>query len=103
MTKKTRNQKERSETGDVLRVINYIFILIASIYMFIFRKDAFAFMFIIIWLINALFVSLYTKEVKLRRNNTITLKKNKKLFITYQIIMVIGIFILIIFELKLMI
>ena len=54
-------------------------------------------------MVNNFFIYfLYTKEVKLRRNNKITLKKDKKLFITYQIILVIGIIILIILKLKLL-
>lgn len=102
MTKKRLNkQKEVSETGEILRVINYLFMIIAAIFMFVLKIDIVAFLFIIIWLTNMFFINLYTKEIKLKRNNKITLKQNKHWFIIYQISLLIGITILILFELKL--
>lgn len=103
MTKKRLNkQKEVSETGEILRVINYLFMIIAAIFMFVLKIDIVAFLFIIIWLTNMFFINLYTKEIKLKRNNKITLKQNKHWFIIYQMSLLIGITILILFELKLL-
>lgn len=103
MTKKRLNkQKEVSETGEILRVINYLFMIIAAIFMFVLNIDIVAFLFIIIWLTNMFFINLYTKEIKLKRNNKITLKQNKHWFIIYQMSLLIGITILILFELKLL-
>ena len=102
MKKRLNKQKEVSEIGEILRFINYIFIIIAAIFMFLLKIDTIAFLFIIICLINLFFINLYTKEIKLKRNNKITLKQNKHWFIVYQIGLVIGIIILILFELKLL-
>ena len=101
--KQLKNKNEISETGDILRLINYVFILSASIFLFLIKKESIAFAFLIIWLINSLLISLYTKEIKLKRGNKITLKKDKKLFIAYQISFIIGIIVLILLELKLII
>jgi len=102
MTKKQLRSK-KSKVGDILRLINYIFIISASILLFLIKKESIAFAFLIIWLINSLLISSYTKEIKLKRGNKITLKKDKKLFIAYQISFIIGIIVLILLELKLII
>ena len=101
--KQLKNKKEISETGDILRLINYIVIILISIFLFLIKRKAIAVAFLIIWLINSLLISLYTKEIKLKRGNKITLKKDKRLFIAYQISLIIGIIILILLELKLII
>lgn len=102
MTKKQLRSK-KSKVGDILRLINYIFIISASILLFLIKKESIAFAFLIIWLINSLLISSYTKEIKLKRGNKITLKKDKKLFIAYQISLMIGIIVLILLELKLIV
>ena len=102
MTKKQLRNK-KSKIGDMLRLINYIFIIVASIFLFLIKKESIAFAFLIIWLINSLLISSYTKEIKLKRGNKITLKKDKKLFIAYQISLMIGIIVLILLELKLIV
>lgn len=102
MTKKQLRNK-KSKVRDVLRLINYIFIISASILLFLIKKESIAFAFLIIWLINSLLISSYTKEIKLKRGNKITLKKDKKLFIAYQISLMIGIIVLILLELKLIV
>ena len=99
MTKKQLRNK-KSKVRDILRLINYIFIISASILLFLIKKESIAFAFLIIWLINSLLISSYTKEIKLKRGNKITLKKDKKLFIAYQISLMIGIIVLILLELK---
>lgn len=101
--KQLKNKNEISETRDILRLINYIVIILVSIFLFLIKRKAIAVAFLIIWLINSLFISLYTKEIKLKRGNKITLKKDKKLFIAYQISLMIGILVLILLELKLII
>ena len=101
--KQLKNKNEISETGDILRLINYIVIILVSIFLFLIKRKAIAVAFLIIWLINSLLISLYTKEIKLKRGNKITLKKDKKLFIAYQISLIIGIIVLILLELKLII
>jgi len=102
MTKKQLRNK-KSKVRDILRLINYIFIISASILLFLIKKESIAFAFLIIWLINSLLISSYTKEIKLKRGNKITLKKDKKLFIAYQISLMIGIIVLILLELKLIV
>ena len=102
MTKKQLRSK-KSKIGDILRLINYVFILSASIFLFLIKKESIAFAFLIIWLINSLLISSYTKEIKLKQGNKITLKKDKKLFIAYQISLMIGIIVLIFLELKLIV
>lgn len=74
-----------------------------SSFLFLIKRKAIAVAFLIIWLINSLLISLYTKEIKLKRGNKITLKKDKKLFIAYQISLIIGIIVLIPLELKLIV
>ena len=101
--KQLKNKNEISETGDILILINYIVIILVSIFLFLIKRKAIAVAFLIIWLINSLLISLYTKEIKLKRGNKITLKKDKKLFIAYQISLIIGIIVLILLELKLII
>jgi len=101
--KQLKNKNEISETGDILRLINYIVIILVSIFLFLIKRKAIAVAFLIIWLINSLLIPLYTKEIKLKRGNKITLKKDKKLFIAYQISLIIGIIVLILLELKLII
>ena len=78
MKKRLNKQKEVSETGEILRFINYIFIIIAAIFMFLLKIDTIAFLFIIICLINLFFINLYTKKIKLKRNNKITLNQLKE-------------------------
>ena len=102
MTKKKLRSK-KSKMGDILRLINYVFIISASILLFLIKKESIAFAFLIIWLINSFLISSYTKEIKLKRGNKITLKKDKKLFIAYQISLMIGIIVLILLELKLIV
>lgn len=102
MTKKQLRSK-KSKMGDILRLINYVFIISASILLFLIKKESIAFAFLIIWLINSFLISSYTKEIKLKRGNKITLKKDKKLFIAYQISLMIGIIVLILLELKLIV
>ena len=101
--KQLKNKNEISETGDILRLINYIAIILVSIFLFLIKRKAIAVTFLIIWLINSLLISSYTKEIKLKRGNKITLKKDKKLFIAYQISLMIGIIVLILLELKLIV
>ena len=101
--KQLKNKNEISETGDILRLINYIVIILVSIFLFLIKRKAIAVAFLIIWLINSLLIPLYTKEIKLKRGNKITLKKDKKLFIAYQISLIIGIIVLILLELKLIV
>jgi hypothetical protein len=101
--KQLKNKNEISETGDILRLINYIVIILVSIFLFLIKRKTIAVAFLIIWLINSLLISLYTKEIKLKRDNKITLKKDKKLFIAYQISLIIGIIVLILLDLKLII
>ena len=101
--KQLKNKNEISETGDILILINYIVIILVSIFLFLIKRKAIAVAFLIIWLINSLLISLYTKEIKLKRGNKITLKKDKKLFIAYQISLIIGIIVLILLDLKLII
>lgn len=98
--KQLKNKNEISGTRDILRLINYIVIILVSIFLFLIKRKAIAVAFLIIWLINSLLISLYTKEIKLKRGNKITLKKDKKLFIAYQISLII---VLILLELKLII
>lgn len=100
MKKELKNKKEISEIGDILRLINYIVVILVSIFLFLIKRETIAVAFLIIWLINSLLISLYTKEIKLKRGNKITLKKDKKLFIAYQISLMIGIIVLILLELK---
>ena len=101
--KQLKNKNEISEIGDILRLINYVFIIFASVFLFLIKRETVAFSFLIIWLINSLLISSYTKEIKLRRGKKIALKKDKKLFIVYQISLMIGIIVLILLELKLII
>ena len=101
--KQLKNKNEISETGDILILINYIVIILVSIFLFLIKRKAIAVAFLIIWLINSLLISLYTKEIKLKRGNKITLKKDKKLFMAYQISLIIGIIVLVLLELKLII
>ena len=101
--KRIKNKKEVSETGEILRIVNYIFLVIAFIFLVLLHKEIIALPFVIIWLINNVLISFYTKEIKLRRGNKVSLKKEKKCFFIYQICFVIGIIILVLFELKLLI
>lgn len=100
--KRIKNKKEVSETGEILRIVNYIFLVIAFIFLVLLHKEIIALPFVIIWLINNVLISFYTKEIKLRRGNKVSLKK-KKIFFIYQICFVIDIIILVLFELKLLI
>lgn len=100
--KRIKNKKEVSETGEILRIVNYIFLVIAFIFLVLLHKEIIALLFVIIWLINNVLISFYTKEIKLRRGNKVSLKK-EKIFFIYQICFVIGIIILVLFELKLLI
>ena len=59
--------------------------------------------FVIIWLANVILISCFTKEIKLRRGKKISLKKDKKIFRVYQIIFIMGLIVLILFEVKFLI
>ena len=95
--KRIKNKKEVSETGEILRIVNYIFLVVAFIFLVLIHKEIIALPFVIIWLINNVLISFYTKEIKLRRGNKVSLKK---IFFIYQICFVIGIIILVLFELN---
>lgn len=64
--KRIKNKKEVSETGEILRIVNYIFLVIAFIFLVLLHKEIIALPFVIIWLINNVLISFYTKEIKLR-------------------------------------
>jgi len=78
--KRIKNRKEVSETGEILRIVNYIFLVIAFIFLVLLHKEIIALPFVIIWLINNVLISFYTKEIKLRRGNKVSLKKEKNIF-----------------------
>lgn len=98
--KRIKNKKEVSETGEILRIVNYIFLVVAFIFLVLLHKEILALPFVIIWLINNVLISFYTKEIKLRRGNKVSLKKN--IFYLSNMFL-IGITILVLFELKLLI
>lgn len=73
MTKKRiKIKKEISETGEILRILNYIFLVFAFFFLIILDKVTIGFPFVIIWLANVVLISCFTKEIKLRRGNKIS-------------------------------